>query len=538
LPPDVAAATSLSGREVWAMFAQAALWLRGNSARINAINVFPVPDGDTGSNMSATLDAAVDAATPPLPTASGVLSSMAHGALLGARGNSGVILSQVLAGFARAMETAIELDGAAFAIAILAAEQSARRAVAEPKPGTMLTVLADVAEAAGNRGAGVLREVLSAAVDAAKVSVARTPEFLPVLREAGVVDAGGLGLQIILEGCLFAIDGAELPPVPAGSTAGAQVNPAPTGEGREDSTRLGYCTEFLIHGSALVADELAAALRSIGDSVLAVGDEALVRVHVHTAAPGSALTIGTRHGELDRIKIDNIDLQQRMLAFASEQQDAGTICVVAIASGAGFEELFRGYGAIVVQGGQSANPSTAEILHALDRANCASVMLLPNDQNHIAAAKQAASLSVKAVSVLPTVSLPQGIAALLAFNPERSSKENEGIMQEAAARVHTIELTRAARSASLGGVQTIAGQPIGLLDGRLIASGETWPDLAMTAIMAIRSAYDTVTIFYGAEVTPAEAEAVMTSLRAGCSGVEVETLCGGQIAYPFIIAVE
>jgi DAK2 domain fusion protein YloV len=538
LPGNVAAVTSLTGEEIWRMFAQAALWLRTNIPRINAINVFPVPDGDTGFNMSATLDAAVDMAAPARSNAGSVTRSLAHGALLGARGNSGVILSQVLAGFAAATETLGALDGTALARAFGAAETFARRAVAQPREGTMLTLLAEVAEATNECGTAEVRDVLAAAVVASRGSVARSPELLPMLQEAGVVDAGAFGLQIILEGCLQSLDGAGMPALPAESEGNVRPNPMRAGRRSEDWATLGYCTEFLIHGSALGPEALITQLRSIGDSVIAVGGDTLVRVHVHTADPGAALSLGIRYGALDRIKIDNIDAQHRAFAGEEEPAEIADLCVVAIVAGDGFAELFRQYGSVVVANDQTADPGVVEVVRVLNRCGCASVILLPNSPYRLDAAEQAASLSERAVTVVPTASLPQGIAALLAFSPARGPVENVSVMREAADRVRTIELTRATRSARSGGSRSGDIQLIGLLDGRQVASGATWPEVAAKAVSAIEGRYETAAIFYGEGAGSVEAEEIASALRERCAGVDVQTVRGGQIASPFIIAVE
>ncbi|HTE84125.1 MAG TPA: DAK2 domain-containing protein, partial [Dehalococcoidia bacterium] len=363
----------IDGPALKAMLAAAADWISQNAGAIDAINVFPVPDGDTGSNMSATLRSAADAAAGADGGAASVLAAAAKGALLGARGNSGVILSQILDGLAAGAGQAETLDGRALARCLLQADTAARLSVTEPKEGTILTVLTDAAAAAeeATANSSSVVEVLEAGTLAARASVARTPELLPILRQAGVVDSGGLGLSIILDGCLAKISNTSSAvlrvPVELENRANQQslsvVCDVPAG-----NSSLGYCTEFIIEGESLRRDPLRDELRRLGDSVLVVGQERLLRVHLHTADPGAALSLGLRHGALSRIKVDNLEDQRRALGGEAAPSVAVGASVVAVAAGEGFGSLLAGYGAIVVDGGQTQNPSTAEILAAIDHA--------------------------------------------------------------------------------------------------------------------------------------------------------------------------
>ena len=544
---NAGSAASLSAAELRLMLASGGELLRSRVIAINAINVFPVPDGDTGSNMSATFDAALAAVPAGDGDAGGVLRAAAHGALLGARGNSGVILSQILDGLAQGAGATTTFDCRALVAGLARAAVVAELAVAQPKPGTILTVMSDTARTAAACALSTdsLAEVLAASVAEANASVARTPDLLPILKQAGVVDSGGLGLAVLLAGFLSylraevelsvdALAGVPKPAVvhgiPLGSAADAALD--------RGTAPLGYCTEFMIEGDALPQENLRRGLQLLGDSVLVVGQERLVRIHVHTLDPGAALSLGVRFGALSRIKVDDIDAQHRALTEAAPQAVPAGAAVVAVAVGEGFEELLRGYGATIVHGGQTLNPSTEEILDAIERAPGQTVYVLPNNPNVLAAATQAGRLSHKPVYVVPTRSLPAGVDALLAFNADRAPAENTAAMQEAAASVKTIDVTRAARGVAIDGVTAAQGQPIALVNDKMTASAESPEAAALAALEGTIMADETVTIYYGEGVTAGQAEGLAEQIRAHWQRAAVETLRGGQPHYDYIISVE
>lgn len=537
---DVAGRASLSGAEVRQMLAQASVWLNRNAAAINAINVFPVPDGDTGSNMALTLDAAVEAASGAPGRAGDVLQVMAHGALMGARGNSGVILSQILRGLATGIAHAEQIDAPALAAALRVAAETAYRAVPDPIEGTILTVLRDVSTETRRlaRPGLPLIDLLEAATEAARNSVARTPELLPVLKEAGVVDSGGLGLAVILEGCLHFLRGDELPAEPPVVAAVAKDHELPPARGQEQRA-FGYCTEFLIEGKRLDAAAIKARVQEIGDSVLVVGEPNLVHVHVHTSDPGPALSLGVQLGSLLKIKVENMDVQHRALGEAHEPAATAAVSVIAIALGDGLEQVLREYGAIVVRGGQTMNPSTEEILRAIDGSTGTAVILLPNNKNVVWTAEQAAALAHKAARVLPSQTVPQGIAAMLAYRPDIGIEENASAMTDATTTVRTIEITRAARSVTINGIQAHEGQPIGLIDGNLEIAGETADEAALAALeQALTPASSAVTIYYGHALAGADAEALGAEAQRRWPAMDVQVISGDQPFYEYIIAVE
>jgi len=533
----------IDGPALKAMLAAAADWISQNAGAIDAINVFPVPDGDTGSNMSATLRSAADAAAGADGGAASVLAAAAKGALLGARGNSGVILSQILDGLAAGAGQAETLDGRALARCLLQADTAARLSVTEPKEGTILTVLTDAAAAAeeATANSSSVVEVLEAGTLAARASVARTPELLPILRQAGVVDSGGLGLSIILDGCLAKISNTSSAvlrvPVELENRANQQslsvVCDVPAG-----NSSLGYCTEFIIEGESLRRDPLRDELRRLGDSVLVVGQERLLRVHLHTADPGAALSLGLRHGALSRIKVDNLEDQRRALGGEAAPSVAVGASVVAVAAGEGFGSLLAGYGAIVVDGGQTQNPSTAEILAAIDHAPGKAVFVLPNNPNILATATQAARLARNETLVIPTTSIPQGIAAVLAFNPARSIEENTSAMEQAASAVRTAEITRAARDISIGGVDAVRGQPIAIVDDELALAADSPEAAAVAAAGLIAEGGEIATLYYGLGVTSERAEGCAALIRTQYPNLEVESVGGGHPHYDYILSIE
>jgi uncharacterized protein len=530
--------STLNGRGLFEMIETAARWLERNAEAVNAINVFPVPDGDTGTNMALTIRAAVDAAAGA-GTIPEVTHAMARGALMGARGNSGVILSQLIRGFAGTLDLCEAVGGRELAGALAAGAQTARAAVSNPVEGTILTV-AD-ATAAGAREAldtdAALLPVMESAVRAARVAVERTPELLPVLREAGVVDSGGLGLVTLLDGALLYLRGEPLPEVAAeaGHIDDAWLSGADAGQGHEDG--FGYCTEFVVSGVDIPVETLRVRLQGMGDSVLVVGEASLVRVHVHTQDPGAALTAAAAHGRLAKVKVDDMEAQAEQLAARSAP--TGPLSVVAVAAGKGLIEALRAYGAErVITGGQTMNPSTEEILRAIQATGGERAIVLPNNKNIIWTAEQAARLAEKPVEVVPSRSVPQGLAALLAVNPEADPGQNLEAMQEALATVRTIEVTRAARGVRIGDVAVEPDRPIALIDDALTDTGDT-PEAAALAALA-RAGVDrsVVTIYLGRDTEEDNGEALATGVRERFPDTEVEVRPGGQPFYDYLISVE
>ncbi|HEY8490829.1 MAG TPA: DAK2 domain-containing protein [Dehalococcoidia bacterium] len=543
---DTARMTSLGGHELRELFAAATAWLERHTEAINAINVFPVPDGDTGTNMLATMRAMLEEArTADGASAGAVAAALARGALMGARGNSGVILSQIIHGFAQALAGKDRAEAPDVVLAFQQAARTAYQAVTKPVEGTILTVAREVSEAGSHDGAGGDLEALFARyVDAAQESVARTPSLLPILAEAGVVDAGGQGLAVILEGALRYLRGqtVDLPPVPAMQ---GQALPAAAFH-HDDGEPYGYCTEFLIEGEGLDAAAIRRALEELGTSVLAVGGGRTVHVHVHTQDPGRALSYGTSLGSLTRIKVDNMQAQHEALAARSREAAAraaaptGRVSTVAVLPGDGLAEVARSMGAtVVVHGGQTMNPSTQEILRAIDACPTDEVLVLPNNKNVMLSAQQAAKLASRQVAVVPTRTVPEGMAALVALNPDADLEQNARAAEEAVASVQTAEITLAARDAGIGGLRIHAGQIIGIVNGDLSVAEET-VDAAVEACLAQMVSPETgiITLYYGADVTEGEAGDLAGRLRERYPEQEVEVLRGGQPHYFYIVSVE
>jgi DAK2 domain fusion protein YloV len=555
------------GKAVLRAAEAATAWLAAQRDAINALNVFPVPDGDTGTNMHLTMRAGVDEGRRAFSSGGGagaVAAAVAHGALLGARGNSGVILSQVIRGFAGAIADRTAIDGRDLARGLAGARDLAYKAVVRPVEGTMLTVVrvaAERAEASAAKTAS-LPTVLAAAVAGARDALRTTPELLDILRQAGVVDAGGQGIVRLLEGLERYARGDTSPDV------AVLAVPAPTlGEAMGFLDRVdelhggdafGYCTNFVVLGEGIDADRARADLAAMGDSAVVVGDDRILKVHLHTLHPGRALEYGLALGTLDQIKIDNMQAQTRALADqrrgepepaataaaaptpAATAEVVGTITPIAVAAGDGLAAALRSMGAGgIVAGGQTANPSTKELLGAVERAPTPDVILLPNNPNVLLAAAQVPSLAEKRVAVVPSRSVPQGLAALAAFNHRDGLQANAAAMTAALAGVRTVELTRAVRDAAIDGVAVASGQWIGLLDDRLVAAGDDEASVVrQTLAMAGLDEAELVTVFVGDGVAAERAEELRATIAAEHPDLEVEIHRGGQPHYRYVIAVE
>jgi DAK2 domain fusion protein YloV len=547
-----------NGTHLLAALRASAAWLEGHRASVDALNVFPVPDGDTGTNMALTLGAALrQAENCAAPTVGTVAEGAARGALMGARGNSGVILSQLLHGFARAVRDQHHIGAAELAAGLSAAAAAARRSVTTPVEGTILTVAtaaATVAAAAAERGEDLVA-VLDAALEETRAAVARTPEQLPLLKQAGVVDAGAQGYLLVVEGAARYLHGL---PVAADQPAvtDAALHMAHVAHGDD----YGYCTEFVVVGPDLDLATIRDAIAQLGESTLVVGDEGIVHIHVHTEDPGRVLSYAAPLGRLHQVKIESMQEQHDRFvtqAGAAAGAPPGAVeaarpplihrpamasrtGVVAVAPGEGLAAVFRSLGAdIVVPGGQTMNPSTEELLTAIDALPQQDVLLLPNNDNVLAAAAQARDLSRKGVTIVPTRTVPQGAAALVVYSPDGDAASNAAAMEEAAAGVRTGEITVAVRDARMEGLAVRAGAVLGLLDGRPVCTGTDRDAVALDLLerMGARDA-DILTLYYGRDVTEREAHALAQRARERYGGPDVEVVSGGQQHYPYIISVE
>ena len=534
--------------------------LERHHVSVNDLNVFPVPDGDTGTNMLLTMRAAVGAVDQRAHEAAGTVRQAARGALMGARGNSGVILSQILAGMAQALEQCKICDGNALAQALTAGAKAAHGAVAQPVEGTILTVARATGRAAEEaaRETGDLAVILRHATTAASQAVRETQHQLRELREAGVVDAGGEGYRLVLEGMLQAATGADgdaLAPLPAAARPETSPTESPTAE-PPGSAEWGYCTQFLISGDHL---DLAAARRAIESQAqwaVVVGENEIIRVHGHTDDPGQLLSYAVTVGHLGDIHIEDMDQQVLEQEARQAQQPSplpaaprpapAPIATVAVVAGDGLVDIFRSLGSGgLVAGGQSMNPSTADLLAAIQATEASQVLVLPNNKNVVLSAEQAAALAQSdtapavRVSVVPTKTVADGIAAQLAFNPEAPLEENARQMAEAAAHVRTIELTRAVRATTFGEVGVRQGDAIALLDDRIVASGTDEQEVLRAALGHLgEPEAELITVYTGEDARAASTDAIAQIIQQRFPQGEVDIQDGGQPHYPYIIGLE
>ena len=545
-------ARSVDGKTFRKMFSVGTRWIERAAPDINAINVFPVPDGDTGTNMLLTMRSAVEeGATANGQGVGAVVRAMAYGALMGARGNSGVILSQVWRGFADALEGSDTISGAELAEALARASATAYAGLVHPVEGTILTVLRDVAEAA--RIAADVDEtafvpVLEAVVEAARKSVAATPDLLPVLKEAGVVDAGAQGLYVLLDGALSSFNGkakeqkdahpvlvvAEVEAVQKSTSATTQVE-----------VPYGYCTNFVIEGRDIDVDKMSKRLAKMGQSLGIATDgstsSSVVRVHIHSFNPGDILNFAAKLGTLHQIEVHNMDDQyEEYIKLQRARLPQVDTAIVTIASGDGLFDIFNSLGAtIVVPGGQTMNPSVRQLLQAVDMAPSDNVILLPNNKNIVLTASQVQGLSSKQVSVVPSRTIPQGVSALLAFNYDLAVDKNTLAMTEALESVTTVEITRAMRRTQMDGMKVHKGQFIAIRnDKELVAASDALDEVVLEALEKSGvSDAELVTLYSGVEVDSATAQDIASGIRARYR-IEVELVDGGQPHYDFIISIE
>lgn len=527
--------------------------LEANADAINALNVFPVPDGDTGINMLLTLRAATSAEVPDAASATvgSMSSAIARGALLGARGNSGVIFSQFMKGLAGGLAECERADGAAFATALQAAADAGYQAVGNPVEGTMLSVMRAAAEAVHPPdGTTDAPDVLRAAYEAAERALAYTPEQLPVLKQAGVVDAGGQGVVAFLAGMVNLVSEEQIVlriTAPEGGLKSAAANVSHEFLEHTEDEMYGYCTQFVVQGEGLDPDAVRERVMTMAMSTVVVGDDRIVRVHAHAEDPGPLLSMGAALGALDQINIQNMDLQhQEFMSLhgygedAPEQTEATELAVIPVAPGDGIARVFLSLGAVAtVSGGQTMNPSAADIIAAVQKTNAAFTIVLPNNKNIVLAAEQAAELSGTPIAVVPSRNVAQGMAAMLAFNPDLDGEENAEAMRGALDSVRSGEVTTAVRSTTIDGVDVQEGQAIAILDGELAAAAAS-PNDALAAMLDAAELDDgaLVTLFYGAGLAEETVEAAAEAIGARTGGIEVEVHEGGQPHYHYLVSIE
>lgn len=550
-----------NGQQLKKLFKAGLLWLEHNRERVNALNVFPVPDGDTGTNMVLTMRSAYRRVENSNEMDTGSMAQeLAHGALMGARGNSGVILSQIFRGLARSLAGTEMATAQDIAAAFEEAAETAYKGVMRPVEGTILTVVREGAKEAQDAIAksSDLRFLLERVLERCQQTLERTPDMLEDLKQAGVVDSGGQGLVYILEGMLRYVYGERLeiaepaqvqahaqpPSVPAEQTAVEHVPAQALAAPEEGELEFPYDVQFILTGQGLDVNTVRDTIAAMGDSTLVVGDERAIKVHVHVRDPGQPLSYATEIGRISDVVVENMQEQMEALIAQPPQPTNEShphhLGVVAVAAGPGLGDIFRSLGATaIVNGGQGHNPSTEEIYRAIEEAPMQRLVVLPNNKNIILAAEAACELTKKEVTVVPTRTVPQGISAMLALNPHSDLEETSKAMREAGRLVASGEITVASRSVTMDGVDVKEGEVIGLVDGRLCTSGDVLDDVLQNTLetMAVRDR-ELVSVYYGSDVDHEDADELVARIKALYPHVEVELLPGGQPYYMYILGAE
>lgn len=543
----------INGHDFYNMVVNASNRLLEESDFVNALNVFPVPDGDTGTNMSMTFKAAVKEIENLNSESIGETSKkLAKGALMGARGNSGVILSQILRGISKGLEGKTSVDSVEFANAFVEGSKAAYKAVMKPTEGTILSVIRAASEAAVKSEKIDIVELLSEIVVESKVMLDKTPDLLPALKKAKVVDSGGMGLYIILQGMYDALkDGikAEIKDISAKTSTGASA------QAIEDiDIKFGYCTEFIILGDASKAKAFQDEIEPLGDSMIVVGYDDVIKVHIHTNDPGLVLSKAVSVGELSKIKIDNMREEHREVLMSKEEYakaqteeaeaevsvEKKKYAFVSVAMGEGITHVLKDLGVdYVIEGGQTMNPSTQDMMECISKLNADHIFILPNNKNIIMAATQAAEISDKDVRVIPTKSIPQGITCITMFNAEHEVDENEAALMEALELVKTGSVTYAVRDTEMDGIEIKEGNMLGLVEGKINKVGEDYFQVAEEVLESmIDEDSELITIFYGKDVDESKIEEFTEKLEEKYEDCDVQFYKGDQPLYYFIMAVE
>ena len=552
--------TTLDGKRFREMVLQGAQHLSNNADYVDALNVFPVPDGDTGTNMNLSITSGAKEVKNNLSDHIGQVSqALSKGLLMGARGNSGVILSQLFRGFAKSVEQKSAITTVEFAEALELGVETAYKAVMKPIEGTILTVAKDTAK----KATAVAKKqpdmilFMEEVLKEANASLNRTPDLLPVLKEVGVVDSGGQGLVLIYEGFLAELKGEKLPGVPMSAPSmnelvNAEHHKHAQSYMNTEDIEFGYCTEFMVR---LEEDKPAAKtfseetfrqdLSKWGDSLLVVSDDEIVKVHIHAEHPGEVLNYGQQYGSLIKMKIENMREQHSSIVSGEEKPavknaEKQPFGIVTVSMGKGIAELFKSLGAtVVIEGGQTMNPSTEDIVKAIEETNAEQVLILPNNGNIVMAANQAAAVAGSHVSVVPSKTVPQGMTALLSFNPQQSLKENEEVMTEALQHVKTGQVTYAVRDTNIDGLELAKGDFMGIAEKKIVVKDSEKLEAAKKLLTyMIDEEAEILTILQGKDVSDDEAEALTSFVEETFEEVEVELHKGDQPLYSYIFAIE
>ncbi|AIE59614.1 DAK2 domain-containing protein [Bacillus methanolicus] len=556
--------TVLDGKRFAEMVIQGANHLAANAKIVDALNVFPVPDGDTGTNMNLSMTSGAKEVKNNVQDHIGkVGTALSRGLLMGARGNSGVILSQLFRGFAKYIENKSQLDGKEFAAALEAGVETAYKAVMKPVEGTILTVAKDAAKKAVQvaKKEKDLVVIMDEVVKEAKASLNRTPDLLPVLKEVGVVDSGGQGLVFVYEGFLSELKGEKLPESASHPSMEELVNAehhksAQSHMNTED-IKYGYCTEFMVKfeqeklkKNPFSEETFRQDLSKYGDSLLVIADEELVKVHIHSEQPGEVLTYGQRYGSLINMKIENMREQHANIVgetktplvaeMALQNKEKREYGIVTVSMGSGIAELFRSIGAhAVIEGGQTMNPSTEDIVKAIKNVHAKKVIILPNNKNIVMAAQQAAEVSEEQVVVIPSKTVPQGMSALLAFNPGVELEENEKAMMEAMKHVKTGQITFAVRDTNIDGLEIEKDDFMGIADGKIVIKSKDKVKAAKELLNhMLDEEAEILTILTGEDAKEEEVAKLVEYIESKYKDIEIEVHDGGQPLYSFIFAIE
>lgn len=522
--------------------------LQNNKDLIDKLNVFPVPDGDTGTNMSLTIASAVkelDKVSDDAITTIG--KAISKGSLMGARGNSGVILSQIIRGFAKGIEDKNELTSKDLANALKLGSDTAYKAVIKPIEGTILTVVRESSEFAISKAKEVenVVEFLELVIEEANKSLDKTPSLLPALKEAGVVDSGGKGLIIFYEGMLESLKGnfIEL----SNNKADTSTVEVKTMEYiNPEDIEFGYCTEFILETDKISSEEIRDLMLPLGDSLAVVGDEGIIKIHVHTNEPGTALQIALKYGQLVTVKIENMRLQHENLLIESVNEkievEEKEYAIIATSMGEGLNTVFKDLRVDhIIEGGQTMNPSTQDFLDAIEKVNAKNIFIFPNNSNIIMSANQAKELSDKNIIVIPTKTVPQCISALINFNEDATIEENEAIMNDSLSLVGSGQITYAVRNTNMEGIEIKEGNFIGIADGKMKSAKETIEDVVIETLDSlIKEDSALITLYYGQEISEEEANLLVETLstRYEDKYIDIEVIYGGQPVYYYLLSVE
>jgi uncharacterized protein len=555
--------TALDGKRFAEMVIQGANHLSANAKMVDALNVFPVPDGDTGTNMNLSMTSGAKEVKNNIQDHIGKVGvALSKGLLMGARGNSGVILSQLFRGFSKAIEQKSEINGKEFAAALESGVETAYKAVMKPVEGTILTVAKDSAKKAvlAAKKETDLIKIMEETLREAKASLNRTPDLLPVLKEVGVVDSGGQGLVLVYEGFLAVLKGESLPETLAVDSSmdeliSAEHHNYVQGHINTEDIEFGYCTEFMVKledeklsNHPFTEEKFRQDLSQYGDSLLVISDLEVVKVHIHSEQPGNCLSYGQKYGSLINIKIENMRQQHTNIVGEAphspkvekpklEKQEYG---IVTVSMGSGIADLFRSIGAhAVIEGGQTMNPSTEDIVKAIKEVNAKKIIILPNNKNIIMAAQQAAEVSDEEVIVIPSKTVPQGMTALLAFNPTASLLDNEASMNEALHHVKTGQITFAVRDTSIEGLTIEKDDFMGINDGKISVKNKNKLAAAKELLASMLDKdSEILTILQGEDTSDDEVNELVEYIEENYEDVEIEVHNGGQPLYSFIFSIE